>query len=488
MEACHVVICTIFLFYVIISTKCFVENLEIVNIKGISIENGSLTIPYSYINDDYCDCFDASDEPSTSACPNGTFYCTNKGSLPFIIPSSRVNDGICDCCDGSDEWTNNVQKGRCYSSCEELNHATKIEANRVDNLYAIGFKIRAKLVTKGIYLLKQKKNKMFQLLALKRNAQYIRSNTMKNKEKAEAKKKKAIEEEKLRQQNEAFKIFSEIDSNKNNKIEVDKLIAYNIVDQNQDDFVSQNESNNFMEGKKIFDLNDFMSNGWKCLKLLRYKTPKEIKHHPSILEVKKDNLIQDNKYHINNETEEYNVETVNVKELLFTEKTKIIIHESKEAHKLFEEADRKLKDIQRKISDLQKSLINNYGLENEFAALYEQCYELTNQEYTYKLCLFEKVTQRSVKGGSEVNLGVWKDWVNFSNNDPKYHTMLYDKGQYCLNHYQRFTFVHLSCGLKPKLISVTEPNHCEYSMEFELPSVCVRQDAKYSNEFKREEL
>jgi hypothetical protein len=58
---------------------------------------------------------------------------------------------------------------------------------------------------------------MFQLLALKRNAQYIRSNTMKNKEKAEAKKKKAIEEEKLRQQNEAFKIFSEIDSNKNNK-------------------------------------------------------------------------------------------------------------------------------------------------------------------------------------------------------------------------------------------------------------------------------
>jgi hypothetical protein len=39
MEACHVVICTIFLFYVIISTKCFVENLEIVNIKGISIES-----------------------------------------------------------------------------------------------------------------------------------------------------------------------------------------------------------------------------------------------------------------------------------------------------------------------------------------------------------------------------------------------------------------------------------------------------------------
>lgn len=39
MEACHVIISTVFLFNVLISTKCLVENLEIVNIKGISIES-----------------------------------------------------------------------------------------------------------------------------------------------------------------------------------------------------------------------------------------------------------------------------------------------------------------------------------------------------------------------------------------------------------------------------------------------------------------
>lgn len=58
-------------------------------------------IPFSMVNDDYCDCEDSSDEPSTSACPGAYFFCS---STLQSIPSSRVNDGVCDCCDGSDEY------------------------------------------------------------------------------------------------------------------------------------------------------------------------------------------------------------------------------------------------------------------------------------------------------------------------------------------------------------------------------------------------
>ncbi|CAI7593876.1 unnamed protein product [Penicillium glandicola] len=110
------------------------------------ISNPSIKIPFSAVNDDYCDCPDGSDEPGTSACahisrnspltvadrPRNSdldtalalpgFYCKNKGHRPSYVPFQRINDGICDyeqCCDGSDEWAR-VGGTKCEDRCKEI--------------------------------------------------------------------------------------------------------------------------------------------------------------------------------------------------------------------------------------------------------------------------------------------------------------------------------------------------------------------------------
>ena len=77
--------------------------------------DGSASLPHSSLNDNYCDCVDGSDEPGTSACAGGSFWCANKGARGKWVPSSLVMDGVCDCCDGGDEGG---KPGTCKDTCE----------------------------------------------------------------------------------------------------------------------------------------------------------------------------------------------------------------------------------------------------------------------------------------------------------------------------------------------------------------------------------
>lgn len=109
-------------------------------------KNGEKSINRSFVNDEFCDCSDGSDEPGTSACSfiPGPFYCINKGYKTIKIQSSRVDDGICDCCDGSDEG--NVVK--CQNTCDKVAAKERDMLEKSINVYKVGNRVLSDMETK----------------------------------------------------------------------------------------------------------------------------------------------------------------------------------------------------------------------------------------------------------------------------------------------------------------------------------------------------
>ncbi|KAK7400705.1 hypothetical protein VNO78_11978 [Psophocarpus tetragonolobus] len=105
----------------------------------IKCRDGSGKFSKAQLNDDFCDCADGTDEPGTSACPGGKFYCQNAGHVPVSLFSSRVNDGICDCCDGTDEYDGQV---KCPNTCWVAGKAARDALKKKIATYQEGVKLR----------------------------------------------------------------------------------------------------------------------------------------------------------------------------------------------------------------------------------------------------------------------------------------------------------------------------------------------------------
>ena len=68
--------------------------------------------------------------------------------------------------------------------------------------------------------------------------------------------------------------------------------------------------------------------------------------------------------------------------------------------------------IKFQFQNLQKHLDKDYGVNEVFATLANNCFEFNDLEYTYKMCAFDYTAQKPLHGGSETRLGKYFEKKN----------------------------------------------------------------------------
>lgn len=486
--------------------------------------DGSGTLSFSQVNDDYCDCEDGSDEPGTSACSNGVFHCPNVGFVEKNILSNRVNDKICDCCDGSDEY--GPHGASCINNCLALGEKSREErrlylqqlkeGSKVRNQYVEDAKNRKSQYETELHTLKGQLQEMEGIKAEKEAVKNAAEDKEKEaldriREEQEIKKKEREElEEKQREAEEkaaAETAFHELDSNEDGILSFEELKQHIVFDQDADGVVSDDEAKFFLHMKDTMELEEFVTTGWVISKpyYLKEKVPPVVEHQEEseVITAPPHEDFPEEQHETESQIpeEEFDDEEDNPRDFTtdsahsdphipdpalkahetenYDEETKSLVEAAKKARLEFRDVESRFFDVSKRVKDLENTLGIDYGADDAFLPLHGQCFELTDREYIYKLCPFDRASQRPKDGGAETSLGKWGRWAGVDN---LYTRMKYEGGATCWNGPARSVDVSLRCGLENEVLSASEPNRCEYAFEFRTPALCVIQDEHLSNQ------
>lgn len=403
--------------------------------------DGKKTIKYQQLNDDFCDCADGSDEPGTSACVNGKFYCVNAGFKPLIIPSSRVNDGVCDCCDSSDEYFSGAN---CINNCIELGSADRIREKQMAELLKSGNQLRQDMAQKGKKQKEEQKIRLAELEKTRAQAEKVKDEKSQIKSQAEALENAALdvyrkaEEESRKQQEEleaqanrqdAEETFRKFDSNNDGKIEVIELQTRIAFDKDRNGVVEVEEARYFLDENDELDLESFITIAWPKIKPFLmldnglFKPPKretldkidgevtgedDEEEHPEGTEIEEADLLNEDEEEIQGDDEfdeenhhEEEVQQPSQPPRQYDDVTQDLIHQANEARNQFSVAEREFREIERELDDIRSSLEKDFGPDEEFLPLNGECFSYEDREYVYKLCPFDKATQQPRNGGAE---------------------------------------------------------------------------------------
>ncbi|XP_068613194.1 glucosidase 2 subunit beta-like [Brachionichthys hirsutus] len=494
--------------------------------KPFTCLDGSRTIHFDRVNDDYCDCEDGSDEPGTAACPNGSFHCTNAGFRPSFIPSSRINDGICDCCDTTDEYNSGAT---CQNTCRDMGRKERESLQKMAEVAKEGFMLKQELIHEAKKSLEEKKAKLAEVQMGKKDLEEkveahrtVKETAEQPEREAKERHLKAWEDEKaiIRMKKDKARmaeVFLELDNDADGFVSVAELLPHSELDQDSDLFTEE-EAQALLGGEDTVDTVAFES-VWNTIKD-KYvsetdldapepvETPQdEISEPVSDTESERypeDDLLEEEEEEEDEEDDDDDLDEGDYKSPPAThtqdkkddsdegtmppydQETQSLIDAAQKTRSDFYESEKALRELDDEISQLEKEISFDLGPSAEFSYLYSQCYELSTNEYIYRLCPFNKVSQKPKYGGSETNLGTWGKWAG--PDDDIYSLMKYEHGTGCWQGPNRSTTVKLTCGKETVVMSTSEPSRCEYLMEFTTPAVCQEHPTPDSVHRGHEEL
>ena len=120
------------------------------------------------------------------------------------------------------------------------------------------------------------------------------------------------------------------------------------------------------------------------------------------------------------------------------------------------------------IKTKEEKLKRDWGPDMQYSQMDGNCVEKEASKFVYKICALEKVEQKD--GASWTNLGTWSGW------DHEKKEMKFKQGTKCWNGPQRSATVEMVCGPEDEILSVAEPETCEYVLKLATPSVCTEAD------------
>lgn len=418
--------------------------------------DGSVTLPGTAVNDDYCDCPDGSDEPGTAACPNMQFYCLNKGHVGKYIPSSLVNDGICDCCDGSDEVANPSLAVQCVDTCLEAGAAHRAAQAENIRIAEEGARLKAELVQQGNTGVDAIRSQ----LDAKREALSTIADRLEQAEQTAALENALEQQERDRRE-----------GNRDNAVMEAMGLGPGQPGGTADNLRSvmlsfirkMNATDTFVEmlNEKARDAYQLELQTFNDRVQSAGQTPNEEPLVPPVppVEVEWPTVLEAGGY---------------------------VRPQAEAARAALEEVESEEASLQSEISTLEKNLDTDYGPNNEWWSWKDRCIETTASKYTYKICPFKEAKQ------DHTRLGTWSGFK-----DKTFTSMVFNNGATCWNGPKRSITVSLQCGLSDELSQVEEPSTCTYTAVLVTPAACdlnrgkelqMELDATAAQEATRSEL